>query len=191
MLFECCAQEKSYNSFYAELMSLFCSQNRQYKTTAQYAYWDFYKNVLDDPSSVTERRIINLARMLAHLVCEFHLSIAVIKPLDIQSLNDSFVLFLSTLLLVLFSSKTKQDVFHQAVDRIATSKDFASVRETLIVFLQRYLVSIPNGFDGDDALAMKKRKHWMVKTLEEMSIIEMVAGSPTREDDFNFGGIPH
>ena len=43
VLIECCSGEKKYNPFYSELCALLCSQNRQYKTTLQYTFWDMFK----------------------------------------------------------------------------------------------------------------------------------------------------
>jgi nucleolar MIF4G domain-containing protein 1 len=176
VLMECCAQEKSFNSFYAEVAALLCSENRQNKITAQYCLFDFFKSMDDD--SLKETRIINVARFLAHLVCEFHVSIAVVKPLDVSSLTDAGTLFLSTLLLTIFSSRIVEKVFHQVVDRIATSKDFSIVREMLLFFLQHALKEIPTAIDHIENEIMSKRRKWMIKTLEAMSIIDMV-----REDD--------
>jgi nucleolar MIF4G domain-containing protein 1 len=175
VLVECCAHEKTYNPFYAELSSLLCSQNRQFKTTAQFCFWDVFKGFTDDHGT-QERRVINLARMLCRLVCDFHVSVAVIKPLDIRNLNDTTALFLSTLLLSMFSPSVKDETFQQVVDRIATSKDFDMVREILLFFLQTHLKSIPSGIDEKESFTMAKRRRWMLKTLEAMSVIDMVRG---------------
>lgn len=105
VLVECCGKEKTYNSFYGELIAHLAAQNRQYKTTVQFAYWDTFKNFVDGDERPADRKIMNLARMLASLICGFHLSLAVVKPLDITSQSHCTSLFLSTLLLSLFSTK--------------------------------------------------------------------------------------
>jgi len=120
---ECCGQERRYNAFYAELLSLFCQTNRQHRSTCQYAFWDVFRQV--DKSieagegtsgsaylggggmgvKIPARRLVNLARLLAHLICRFHLSLSVLKPLDMAALNDDLQLFVATLFLALFTFK--------------------------------------------------------------------------------------
>jgi nucleolar MIF4G domain-containing protein 1 len=99
---ECCAQEKSYNAFYSELAAMLCSYNRQYKTSIQFIFWDNFKLFEDE---VAGRRTVNLARLLAHLVCGFHLPLAVLKPIDMTDLNANMMLFLATFFMALFSAK--------------------------------------------------------------------------------------
>lgn len=115
VLSECCAQEKTYNAFYAELAKLLCSQHRQYKITFQFVFWDLFKTMMDDSNDddeddisnrqVRERKAVNLARLLASLVCSFHLPLTVIKPVDLTTMTPSMILFLSTLLLAIFKEK--------------------------------------------------------------------------------------
>lgn len=174
VLIECCAQEKTYNPFYAELVELLCSQNRQYKPTVQFSFWDVFKKFDDDSSVLNIRRTANLARMLAHLVCSFHIPLAVIKPLDVSDLREEARAFLSTLIAVIFSSSVREDVFQQVFDRIASSKDYAVVREMLLFFLRQHFTSSPDGLDAAEASNVMKRRKWCIKTLEQMSIIDMV-----------------
>lgn len=109
VIIECCGQEKTYNNFYCELAKMLCSQNRQYKTTFQFAIWDFLKTVqaADDDDegtkgAVSTRRVVNIARLLAQLVCSFNLPLTVIKTIEMTHLNNKLVLFLSTFFLALF-----------------------------------------------------------------------------------------
>lgn len=106
---ECCAQEKTYNAFYSELASLLCTHNRQCKTTIQFTFWDNFK-MLADEDSISSRRVVNLARFLAHLVCAFHLPLAVLKPIDMMNLNANMILFSATFFMSLFAAKVC-DVF--------------------------------------------------------------------------------
>ena len=102
---ECCAQEKSYNAFYSELAAMLCHHNRQYKTSIQFIFWDNFKLFEDE---VAGRRIVNLARLLAHLVTAFHLPLAVLKPIDMTDLNANMMLFLATFFMAIFSAKVKE-----------------------------------------------------------------------------------
>jgi nucleolar MIF4G domain-containing protein 1 len=106
VIIECCGQEKNYNLFYAELSSLLISQNRQYKTTFQFSFWDFFKILNDDDSGDgVERKSLNLARLLGHLVSKFHLPLSVIKPIDMSNINGTIMLLLATFFMSLFSTK--------------------------------------------------------------------------------------
>lgn len=113
VLCECCGSEKNYNEFYAELAALFCMQNRQYKITLQYAFWDLFKILNEDDAESkkkTDRRAINMARMLAHLTVQFHMSLSVLKVVDASELSSGMMLFLATFFMSIFSAKVcKQD----------------------------------------------------------------------------------
>jgi nucleolar MIF4G domain-containing protein 1 len=102
VVLECCGQEKTYNEFYSELASLLCEHNRQHKTTLQFSVWDAFKTLEDEQFS--NRRAINLARMLSHLVAKFRLSLSVLKVIDMSTISDRMVLFLATFFLALLSS---------------------------------------------------------------------------------------
>lgn len=102
---ECCGQEKSYNSFYTELACILCEQNRQHKSTFQFAFWDAFKTLSED--NFSDRRAINLARLLGGLIASFHISLSILKVLDMSELSDRMILFLATLFLAIFSSKVR------------------------------------------------------------------------------------
>ena len=127
VLIECCGQEQDYNSFYAELASVMCSQNRQFKTTLQFCMWDLFKGLAS--GEVRERRAINLARMFAHLVAAFHLPLSILKPIDVSDIQSSMVLFLATFFMALFNSDIPEDTFQSIFDGVASTKDFAAVKE--------------------------------------------------------------
>ena len=114
VLAECCGSEKHYNEFYSELAALFCMQNRQYKITLQYAFWDLFKvlceeDPLEAKKKKLDRRAINMARMLAHLTVHFHLSLSVLKVIDISDISSAMLLFLATYFMALFSAKVRMN----------------------------------------------------------------------------------
>ena len=93
-------------------------------------------------------RVVNLARLLAHLLCTFHLPLAVLKPIDIgANLNANMILFLATFFMSLFSAKVSEDTFQTILDRVATTKDFMTVRDGILFFLQTHLKQIPRGLE--------------------------------------------
>lgn len=169
VLTECCSQEKTYNAFYSELASLLCAHNRQFKTTIQFSFWDTFKAFSD---TFSDRRAINLARMMAHLVCTFQLPLSIIKPLDMGDLSETTILFLATFFMALFSSDVTDDTFQSIFDRVATTKDYSAVREAVLLFLQRYFTAPPKGISGEKALLMEKRRKQAIKTMEKMSVLD-------------------
>lgn len=155
VLMECCGQEKTYNKFYADLACILCEQNRQHKSTFQFAFWDAFKTLSE--GNFSDRRAINLARLLAGLVAGFHISLSVLKVLDMAELSDRMILFLATLFLALLSSNVSlkfnfelyfceltwtivfqitEENFLNIFDRVATSADFDSVKDIITFFLQ-------------------------------------------------------
>eukprot|EP00428_Durinskia_dybowskii_P079997 CAMPEP_0170432968 /NCGR_PEP_ID=MMETSP0117_2-20130122/42244_1 /TAXON_ID=400756 /ORGANISM="Durinskia baltica, Strain CSIRO CS-38" /LENGTH=933 /DNA_ID=CAMNT_0010692679 /DNA_START=51 /DNA_END=2853 /DNA_ORIENTATION=- len=192
VLAQCCAQERTYNAFYAELAKLLCAQHRQYKITFQFVFWDTFKAMDEEEDEddqeqniLRERKAVNLARLMAALICSFHLPLTVIKPIDISSMSPSTILFLSTLMLALFKDKMSDDDYQNLLDRVATSKDFAVVRDNILFFLQKYLPSIPKGLDPTDLKKMQQRRKTAIRTFEAMSVLDISKGA-MRDDENDF-----
>uniref|UniRef100_A0A7S3MET0 MI domain-containing protein n=1 Tax=Spumella elongata TaxID=89044 RepID=A0A7S3MET0_9STRA len=190
VLAQCCAQERTYNAFYTELAKLLCSQHRQYKITFQFVFWDTFKAMMEsdeeeegEAAILAERKAVNLARMLSSLICSFQLPLTIIKPIDIADLNGPMVLFLSTLLLAMFKEKISEEDFQNVLDRVATSKDFATVRDNILFFLQRYMPGIPKGLDPVASKLMKQRRKVAIRTFEAMSVLDISKGMMKEDDE--------
>lgn len=171
VLVECCGQEKKYNAFYAELAALLCDRNHQYKMTLQYCFWDAFKDMSDGRFS--NRRTMNLAHFLSRIVTSFHLPLSVIKPIECtSSMADCVVLFLSTFFLAIFSSKVSDATFVSIFDRVATTKDYATVRELVLTFLQTHFRSIPSGLDPDKSKGVEKRRLKTIKLMNDLRVLD-------------------
>jgi nucleolar MIF4G domain-containing protein 1 len=182
VLVECCGQEKNYNAFYAELCSLLCHHNRQYKTTTQFTYWDFFKSLQE--GTVSDRKVINLARLLSHLVMSFYLPLAIFKPLDMTTVpNNAVLLFLATFFMSLFSSDMSEERFQSIMDRVATTKDFAIIRDSLLFFLQKHLADLASNIETMNSKLIETRRKKAVKILESMNVLDMSAGLMDGDDD--------
>ena len=173
VIVECCGQERAYNAFYAELASLLCSQNRQYKATVQFYFWDAFKDLSE--GIFTDRRTMNLAQFLAHMVCTFHLPLSVIKPIDFTQLSDALVLFLATFFLAIFSKKISDETFSSVFDRVATTSDFAAVRDLVLSFLQTHFLAVPQSLDADLRRGVEKRRKRAIKSLEGMDVLNFTS----------------
>jgi len=77
-----------------------------------------------------------------------------------------------------------EEDYQNVLDRVATSKDFATVRDNLLLFLQRYMKTIPKGLDPSDAKKMQVRRRVAVSTFEAMSVLDVSKGIMKDDDDF-------
>jgi hypothetical protein len=77
------------------------------------------------------------------------------------------------------------NTFQQMLDRLAASADFSSVREGILVFLQTHLHSFPDKLPKEDAKLLEKRKKKTIKTMESMSVLEMVGAEAETNKDWD------
>jgi nucleolar MIF4G domain-containing protein 1 len=116
VLVECCGQEKAYNPFYLDLACILCEQNRQHRASLQFAFWDIMKTLSSD--NFTDRRAINVSRMLGGSVAKFHISLSILKIVDMSELSQRMTLFLATFFLSLFSSQVWVEETYAMYSRI-------------------------------------------------------------------------
>mmetsp|Transcript_23243 Transcript_23243/g.23452 ORF Transcript_23243/g.23452 Transcript_23243/m.23452 type:complete len:223 (+) Transcript_23243:2584-3252(+) len=177
VIIECCGHERTYNEFYAQLLSLFCESNRQFKITIQFVFWDLF-NGMNSSSKVqskqNDRKVVNQSRLLAHLVCNFHLSLSILKPVDMSDAEGELLLFLATFFMAVFSYKISNEDYLKVLDRVATTSDFAIVRDNILVFLQTHLTVIPDGLDATETRKMRQRRKQTLRTMEAMNVLDMV-----------------
>jgi nucleolar MIF4G domain-containing protein 1 len=187
VLCECCAQEKLYNEFYAELSCLLCKENRQFRTTFQFTFWDTFKSLSEEETK--PRRCINMGRLLARLVTTFNLPLSVIKPIDMSDLSSSMQLFLGSFFMALFTSSISEDEYQAVLDRVATTKDYSVVREGILMYLQTQFTTFPDNSDSETLLLAKKRRKLAIATMQSMEVLDFVGnqeGNDHRSD--NRGG---
>eukprot|EP01039_Chlorochromonas_danica_P002660 gene2660-2904_t len=135
VLLECCGNEPAYNSFYTELIKMLCEANRQYRMSLQYALWDVFK-LLDEEKQYTHQYILNLGQLVGHLVVSFTLPLAVIRPIDMATLTQLHILFLSTLFLTIFQADIEEESYRQIFDRLSTAKDCHEVHGSVSYFIE-------------------------------------------------------
>ena len=97
VLVHCCAQEKAHNPFYAHLAEKLCGMGHHFKFTFQLTFWDRLKLMkgdedMSDPMPL--RKVANLARLLAHLLVQFSMSLAILKVVEWDRLTDTEISFL-------------------------------------------------------------------------------------------------
>jgi nucleolar MIF4G domain-containing protein 1 len=103
VLMECCANEKTFNKFYAHLANRICDYQMQCKFTFQLAFWDIFKqfddNRDDSSGGNAARKAANMAKLLFHLVAEHGaLKLNILKAIDMASheeLPENALIFLT------------------------------------------------------------------------------------------------
>lgn len=124
VLMECAGKEWPYNPFYAELLKLFCTTMPACKLTTEIAFYDEIAMIVEQEQAGDlstwekkqrvkyEQRVMNLARLLADLLMQFKLTLAVLRKVDLTWIADvttaaeehpMLLLFLSTLFVSMFT----------------------------------------------------------------------------------------
>ncbi|KAJ6251334.1 nucleolar mif4g domain-containing protein [Anaeramoeba flamelloides] len=85
VLIECCGQSKSYNPYFAYLGNRLCEYSKNFKITFQYTFWDQFKLLKETKMA----RIVNLAKLVSHLIILGSVSISVLKTLDFTKLTKN------------------------------------------------------------------------------------------------------
>ena len=84
VLVYCCLSENKYNPFYANLGLLLCNRNYNYKFTFQYHFWDQFKEI----GKMKLFKVKNFAEILSSLICNFALSLSVLKGMKLVNAGD-------------------------------------------------------------------------------------------------------
>ena len=90
VLVESCAQEATFNKYYAYLADNLIRVNRNLKYSFQYSLWDHMKLL----ENYTLRKIANIAKFMSFLVTRNTLGLQVLRSLDFDSLNQHQEIFL-------------------------------------------------------------------------------------------------
>ncbi len=108
VIVHCCGEEEAFNPFYAFLAIRCCEFQPKSRFTLMLTFWDVFKQL----ETFSERKVANLAKLLAHLVggngkC---LNIGVLKRIDFSptSMPEMVIIFLSIFMSFLFESNTEE-----------------------------------------------------------------------------------
>jgi nucleolar MIF4G domain-containing protein 1 len=109
VIVHCCGEEEAFNPFYAYLAIRCCEFQPKSRFTLMLTFWDVFKQV----ETFSERKVANLAKLLAYLVggnskC---LTIGVLKRIDFSptSMPEMVIIFLSIFMSSLFESNTEEN----------------------------------------------------------------------------------
>lgn len=158
VVLHCCGQERAFNPFYAHVVERLADGDAKARFTLQLCFWDTFKML----PSMSTRRGANLARMLAQLVANDVLTLAVLKPVDFGGLHKRQVLFFRVFFAALLTRVDEKGVQQLAV-RLAATKALGAVRDGITVFLQLHMGSAASHKE------LKAQSRLLRKTLDQVS----------------------
>ncbi|KAF4519817.1 hypothetical protein B566_EDAN006831 [Ephemera danica] len=148
VLLDCCLQEQEFNPYYFHLAQKFCDFDRKFKMSIQCSIWDKLK----DLSKLTASQLHNIAFFTFNLILNNGLNVSVLKVIEFADLNKWSIKFLRKVLLGLLLC-TDDNACREAFSRIPNSQQFSLFRESLNVFLHKYIIrnqkNIPNDTNFD------------------------------------------
>jgi len=155
VMMHCCAQEKDFNPYYAQLALRLCTYNSDYKFSFQVAFYEKFKIITD--KQVPQRATINMAKFLAHLVIEGAISLTLLKQADFKDLGlgfrKFFQIFFTTML-----SEFNDDKMFDAFKRLAlvgrADKSANMVKRSLLYYFA-HVFDIPQTAPNKQAFTKK------------------------------------
>lgn len=137
VLLECCLQEKVFNKYYTALASRLCSHDKNHKFTLQYCLWDQFKEL----ESMVLLRSMHLAKFVAEILSSFHLSLAVLKVIDLGDIVQltpkriiHFRMLFETLL------EYPDNLVWNIFSRVAVVPELEDLGNGLELFIREYVV---------------------------------------------------
>jgi nucleolar MIF4G domain-containing protein 1 len=167
VLLDCCAQEERYNDFYDAVCSNLCTLRPSFKFTVQLALWDLFKLFGDEQHS-SQRRVYNLAMLLANLILRNTATLTILKPLeagggepgggaesgDIALASETGSFFTKALLCAILSKARSASEVERVFERCGGSgADRSVIRDSLSIFLQKHIKAMKLVQYGDLALS--------------------------------------
>jgi nucleolar MIF4G domain-containing protein 1 len=139
VLFDCCAQEKVYNPYYALLAQRLCESERGFAFTSQLRFWDLIKEMASEEMPL--RRIANLARLLAHLITRFALSVAVLKGAPLEAPSSRQSMFLRLVFVAILDTPNEETV-RAVFSRLSSSGELMLLRDALSIFVKQVCAAL-------------------------------------------------
>jgi hypothetical protein len=69
--------------------------------------------------------------------------------------------------------QVSDDTIQSIFDRVATTSDYAIVRDNISFFLQKYLAELPGGLGPGEIKRFLRRRKAALKTMAEMSVLDV------------------
>ena len=138
VLVDCCAQEKTFNPFYGLCLGKLCESSQAFQFTLKFCFWDTFKQLHE----CSERKISNLAQLLAQLFLLSAQSMAMLKALDWTKLRARSLLFVRIMLISFVCTASDSASIRSCIQRLSLSQDGSDiVCDGLQVFLKRHMTA--------------------------------------------------
>lgn len=158
VLLYCCGIEKSFNPYYLHLALKLCSVSHHLRFSFQTAFWDRFKQLDATPP----REAANLAMLLAHIVGNKQVPLAVLKPVEFEALSARGVLFFRIFfetLLTEFDEQTVVEVFRKLAAR-QDDPNLLRTKEGITLF---YLQGLGRKSADPNATDEARKKHMLLR----------------------------
>lgn len=122
------------------------------------------------------RSLYNLAKLLAHLIANFQLSLSVVKVVDFTSLKPAGALFFRTTFGDLVSATHDDQTIRAVFSRAGAGPDRQLVRDGVLVFLHSYMEAAvrrqgkAKGLSREQRVAAQVRLRLARKALEAVVV---------------------
>ncbi|CAM9096748.1 unnamed protein product [Chrysoparadoxa australica] len=160
VVIECCGKERAYNPFYAHLSARLCEHDASNRFTFQLTFWDTFKQF----ETLSPRHLSNVARLMAHMVLTRHLSLGMLKAVEIEDLVPSATLYLKVFFLAIFAEEddaTFLDVFQrlaqQQRQQQGDGRGSALTGDSVLLFLKLHMEQPPQDWAKDRRKIYRKR----------------------------------
>ena len=139
VIVQCCGHEKTFNKFYAYLAEKLCQHDHDYKITFRFCFWDFWKKI----HQASTRQIVNMAKLLVHLVITHSLPLSILKATDFLKLSNQGVLFFQLVFSGILTSITEQQDIVRVFENVLLVKELESTRQGFLFFLHQHMQDLP------------------------------------------------
>lgn len=162
VLVDCCGQEKAYNKYYALVADRLCEHDTKFRFTFQLIFWDFFKSFGSSGENVSSkamaRRSGNLARLASELILGRHLSLSVVKMLEVDNLSAEAALFARVLFQTILATEDESEALGVFRRLGANSgSEHALAKATVAELLRTLTLPAPDSWPHDRQKLLKKR----------------------------------
>jgi len=142
-----CLHEKAFNPYYGHLAAKLAAHDKRFKITLKYWFWDKYREL----ESLPERRAVNLADLLAHLVSRGELGLDILKIVEFYKMGErrNTSTFLKRMMRKILIGGGDDEAGDRGDDKrllapfveISKSSKLSILRQSLLLFLRHFMIA--------------------------------------------------
>lgn len=134
VVMDCCLQERSFNLYYAHVLSKLCLFERKFRIACQFAYWDRFKSL----DQLTKAQLSNLSSLFSHLILTGACSLSVLKVIEFADMDRNTASFLKKVLSEVLKQSPEQ--VKTIFESISRKEKLGHLRETISLFLHHFIL---------------------------------------------------